>query len=183
MKKRVKKRLRRALFIGRFQPYHSGHHYAVKRLARRFDEVVIVIGSTQVNRTRENPLTVVERKILIKAALRADGLAKKCVVLELKDKNDNAAWVSALLASCPRFDEVFSNHPLTLRLLKERGFPVHRTGLWRGISATRVRELIRRGDARWKKLLPRAVARELEKRGLVELIEKSLKRGPLPSYN
>ncbi|MFH0973630.1 MAG: nicotinamide-nucleotide adenylyltransferase [Candidatus Micrarchaeota archaeon] len=173
--KRGKLGVRRALFIGRFQPYHSGHHHVVKRLARRFDEVVIVIGSTQVNRTRENPLTVSERKILIKAALAADGLAKKCVVLELKDKNDNDAWVNALLALCSPFDEVFSNHSLTLRLLKERGFRARETGLWRGISATLVRSLIRRGNVRWKKLVHPAVAEEITERGLAAAIKKSLK--------
>ncbi|MEM0475679.1 MAG: adenylyltransferase/cytidyltransferase family protein [Candidatus Norongarragalinales archaeon] len=173
---------RRALFIGRFQPYHAGHHWVVKRLACRFDEVLIVIGSTQVNRTRDNPLTVKERKILIRTALRADGLEKKCRVFELKDKRDNEKWLRALLALCPRFDEAFSNHALTLKLLREKGFTAHETGLWRGISATLVRLLVRENNARWKKLVHPAVAKELEARGLVNAIRKSLKPSPKPVY-
>lgn len=169
------RRIRSALFIGRFQPYHAGHHWVVKRLARKFDEVLIVIGSTQVNRTRDNPLTVKEREGLIHAALKADDVDKKCVVLELRDKHDNEKWVRALLALCPSFDEAFSNHPLTLKLLRERGFPSHETGLWRGISATLVRSLIRKRNARWKKLVHPAVAKEIEARDLVDVIRKSLK--------
>ncbi len=176
------RRVRRALFIGRFQPYHSGHHHVVRGLARRFAEVFIVVGSTQANRTRENPLTVKEREKLIHAALRADGLKGKCRVLELKDKNENEGWVRALLALC-KFDEAFSNHPLTLKLLREKGFPSHETGLWRGISATLVRSLMRKNDARWKKLVHPAVVKELEARGLVGVIRASVKPSPPPVYS
>ncbi|MDF2956278.1 MAG: Nicotinamide mononucleotide adenylyltransferase, partial [Candidatus Alkanophagales archaeon MCA70_species_2] len=35
----------RALYIGRFQPYHKGHHFVIKEIASQFDEIVIVIGS------------------------------------------------------------------------------------------------------------------------------------------
>jgi nicotinamide mononucleotide adenylyltransferase len=118
---------------------------------------------------------------LIRAALNADGLNEKCVVLELKDKHDNEAWTAALLALC-EFDEAFSNHPLTLRLLRERGFPAHETGLWRGISATLVRKLIRAGSVKWRKLVHPAVVKELEARGLVGVIKKSVRRGPPPVY-
>ena len=149
---------------------------------KRFGEVVIVIGSTQINRTRDNPLTVKEREKLVHAALRADGLEKKCRVLELKDKNDNEKWLAALFTLVPRFDEAFSNHSLTLRLLRERGFVTHETGLWRGISATLVRSLIRKRNARWKKLVHPAVAKEIEAAGLVKVIRESVKLTPPPAY-
>lgn len=104
------------------------------------------------------------------------------MVLELKDKRDNAEWVRALLERCPPFEEVFSNHSLTLKLLKEKGFSVHETGLWRGISATLARAFIRRNDVKWKTLVHPAVAKELRERGLVSVIKKSLKPSPPPRY-
>jgi nicotinamide-nucleotide adenylyltransferase len=175
-------RIRRALFIGRFQPYHAGHHHVTASLARRFDEVFIVIGSTQVNRTLDNPLTVKERKSLIRTALKADGLEKKCRVLELKDKNHNERWLAALFALVPRFEEAFSNHSLTLKLLKERGFATHETGLWHGISATLVRSLIRKRNVRWKKLVHPAVVKEIGARGFEKVIRESVKPTPKPVY-
>ena len=52
----------RGLVVGRFQPYHSGHHQAVKRILKEVDELVIVIGSTQKSYEKENPFTAGGRR-------------------------------------------------------------------------------------------------------------------------
>jgi len=35
----------RAFYIGRFQPYHLGHHAVIQKIAKEVDEIVIGIGS------------------------------------------------------------------------------------------------------------------------------------------
>ena len=45
----------RALFIGRFQPFHNGHLNVIKTLLENHKEVVVVIGSAQEENTAENP--------------------------------------------------------------------------------------------------------------------------------
>ena len=57
----------RAAFLGRFQPFHRGHHHVVKSYASRFDELVIVVGSCQVARTPRNPLSAAERRRIVAA--------------------------------------------------------------------------------------------------------------------
>ncbi|MEM0023032.1 MAG: adenylyltransferase/cytidyltransferase family protein, partial [Archaeoglobaceae archaeon] len=47
----------RALFIGRFQPYHLGHHEVVKKILEEVDELIIGIGSAQESHSLENPFT------------------------------------------------------------------------------------------------------------------------------
>ena len=37
----------RAFYIGRFQPYHFGHHTIIKQIAEEVDELVVGIGSAQ----------------------------------------------------------------------------------------------------------------------------------------
>ncbi|MEM2571402.1 MAG: adenylyltransferase/cytidyltransferase family protein, partial [Thermoproteota archaeon] len=47
--------MRRALFIGRFQPFHKGHLYSVKHILKEFDEVVVTIAAAQYSYTIDNP--------------------------------------------------------------------------------------------------------------------------------
>src|SRR3970040_1541422 len=51
----------RALWIGRFQPFHLGHLSMAKRILAEVDELVIGIGSAQYSHTPENPFTAGER--------------------------------------------------------------------------------------------------------------------------
>ena len=41
----------RAALIGRFQPFHNGHLYAIKYILSEFDEVAIVIAAAQYSYT------------------------------------------------------------------------------------------------------------------------------------
>ncbi|MEM2915309.1 MAG: adenylyltransferase/cytidyltransferase family protein, partial [Candidatus Bathyarchaeia archaeon] len=59
----------RALYVGRFQPFHLGHLEAVKYMLRNSKEVIIVIGSAQESHTLTNPFTAGERVYMIRLAL------------------------------------------------------------------------------------------------------------------
>jgi len=64
--------MKRALFIGRFQPFHNGHLHVATALSKRFDEVIIGIGSSQEKNTSQNPFSYNERKNMISKALKAN---------------------------------------------------------------------------------------------------------------
>src|SRR5256885_9498938 len=51
----------RALFVGRFQPFHRGHLSMVKRILESNSEIIVGIGSAQYSHTGENPFTAGER--------------------------------------------------------------------------------------------------------------------------
>ena len=51
----------KALYIGRFQPFHKGHLKILQKLAKKYDEIIIGIGSSQYSNTLENPFTSEER--------------------------------------------------------------------------------------------------------------------------
>ncbi|MFB6294671.1 MAG: adenylyltransferase/cytidyltransferase family protein, partial [Candidatus Nanohaloarchaea archaeon] len=55
----------RAVFVGRFQPFHRGHHRVVTEYRDRYDEFVLAMGSPTVSRTPDNPLTADERREVI----------------------------------------------------------------------------------------------------------------------
>ena len=50
-----------ALYIGRFQPPHLGHISVIKEILKKYDSVIIGIGSAQEKGTYENPFSAAER--------------------------------------------------------------------------------------------------------------------------
>jgi nicotinamide-nucleotide adenylyltransferase len=59
----------RGLFVGRFQPFHSGHEQLVESIAAEVEELVIGIGSADASHTRRNPFTAGERLVMISREL------------------------------------------------------------------------------------------------------------------
>ena len=51
----------RALFVGRFQPFHYGHLHAVESILKENDELLLVVGSAQMSHEPDNPFTAGER--------------------------------------------------------------------------------------------------------------------------
>ena len=59
----------RALFVGRFQPFHYGHLRALAIILQEVEELIIVVGSAQMSHETDNPFTAGERLEMIKGAL------------------------------------------------------------------------------------------------------------------
>ncbi len=159
----------RALYIGRFQPYHLGHHAVLEKIAEEVEEIIIVIGSAQESHTPENPFTGGERMEMIYAALSESNLKECCVVTPLQDIKRNSVWVFHLQSMVPRFDAVYSNNPLVVRLISEAGIQIRTPPMYQRdlYSGTAIRKLMsENGD--WSGLVPAAVAEFIEEIGGVE---------------
>ena len=59
----------RALFLGRFQPFHLGHMNVMKDIHERYDSVVIAICSAQISHTKRDPFTYKERHDMVESTL------------------------------------------------------------------------------------------------------------------
>ena len=84
------------VFIGRFQPYHNGHHAVVTEALRRASFVIVLVGSARRPRCGRNPWTFAEREMMIRACLsEADN--RRVLVLPVTDAayNDDL-WISAV---------------------------------------------------------------------------------------
>lgn len=62
-----------AIFIGRFQPVHNGHLFIMHEGLKRFDQLLVLVGSADRARSTVNPFTYDERIALIKSNLEALG--------------------------------------------------------------------------------------------------------------
>jgi len=86
----------KALFIGRFQPFHNGHAEVVRFLSKEYDEFIIGIGSAQSSHEIENPFTAKERTKMIKAFLKSEDIIN-FQICEIPDINTLEASKDKLL--------------------------------------------------------------------------------------
>lgn len=151
----------RALYIGRFQPYHLGHHAVIKEMASEVDEVIICIGSAQRSHELDDPFTAGERYLMISKSLRDEGIFNFYIVPVL-DVNWNAVWVSHVESLIPPVDVVCTNNPLIGRLFKEQGYKVRVPLLFnrKEYSGSEIRRRILKNES-WESLVPRAVVEVL----------------------
>lgn len=149
----------RALYPGRFQPFHLGHLEAVKYILRNSSEIIIVIGSAQHSHTLQNPFTAGERAYMIRLALDEAGIdPSRYYITPVTDLDIHGIWVSHICSYVPKFDIVYSNEPLTRRLFIEGGFKVEHIPFFKRslCSATEIRKRILE-DVSWETLLPKSV--------------------------
>ncbi|NVO66038.1 nicotinamide-nucleotide adenylyltransferase [Methanofollis tationis] len=161
----------RAFYIGRFQPYHNGHHSVLERIAPLVDEIVIGVGSAQLSHEVENPFTAGERLMMIAAALEEIGVPYYAVPIE--DLRRNALWASHVFSMTPYFDIVYSNNPLVIRLFDEAGMQVKTLPMYRRdtLSGTEVRRRMVAGEE-WRSLVPAPVAAVIDEINGVERLKQ-----------
>jgi len=168
------KKPKRALFVGRFQPFHLGHLAAIKTVLKQAEELVIVVGSAEYSHSDKNPFTAGKRVEMIRAALEEGGIEpSKYIIIPVRDVHIHATWAPFVVSQVPRFNVVFTNEPLTSRLFKERRYRVERIPFYdrARYSSTEIRKRILAGK-NWKSLVPKSVADLLVKFGGIERIKE-----------
>ena len=151
----------RGFYIGRFQPYHEGHHRMVERITEDVDELVLGVGSADGSHTTHDPFTAGERIMMITKALAGFDLVTYVVPIE--DIDRNSVWVSHITSMCPRFDVAYSNNPLVIQLFEEAGVPVRQSPMFHRevLEGTQIRERMIAGE-NWQELVPNVVAETIE---------------------
>lgn len=159
------------MFLGRFQPYHNGHHAIIQQIfqSKEIDELIIAIGSAQESHTLKDPFTAGERIMMITKALEDLKPPITTYVLPIEDIERNSLYVAHIRSLTPPFEIVYSNNPLVQQLFEERGIAVRllpyvERAQWDG---TKIRELMVRGED-WKAYVPPVVAQVIEEIGGVE---------------
>jgi len=153
----------KAIFIGRFQPLHKGHLKIIKNASKKFDELIIGIGSSQYGNTSDNPFTSDERVDMIKKTLLNKNIKNFKIIL-LPDIHNPPKWVDHVLSIISDFDVVISNNSLTKSLFKEKGFLVEDTPLYNKdeFSGKVIRKKII-NDEKWEDLVPIEVKKYIKK--------------------
>jgi len=153
----------KALFIGRFQPFHRGHLLLLERLSMQYDEIIIGIGSSQYRNTYDNPFSEVERKQMITQSLDAVGIHKYRIVA-IPDIHDPPRWVDHVCSIVSDFDVIIANNPFTRKLFSEKGYLVKGTTFFnrKQYSGKEIRRRMIQDDL-WTELVPEVVFKIITK--------------------
>lgn len=162
--------MHRALFIGRFQPFHAAHLVDIRNILKESDEIIIAIGSSQERNTLENPFSYNERKRMIGAALKKAKI-KKYRIYPVPDFYDDKKWIAYIRKSLPGYGLVYSGNQWTLKCFRKYDSKVKKIRLIKGISSTRIRSMMIKGK-NWKRLVPREVADYIGKIDGVERVKR-----------
>lgn len=153
--------VKRGIYIGRFQPLHLGHIYAVIKVLQEVDEIIIGIGSAQISHTLENPFTAGERLMMIRLALLENDIDLcRVYIVPIPDIEMNHVWVRYVSMLVPSFQIIYSNNPLVRRLFKEAGYAVKKIPLYdrSRFSGKKIRKLMLTNGP-WEELVPKSVAK------------------------
>jgi nicotinamide-nucleotide adenylyltransferase len=146
----------RGLYLGRFQPYHLGHHQVLSQISKEVDEIIICIGSAQKSHEIENPFTAGERMLMISTALEEFDI--KHYVIPIEDIQRNSLWVSHVKSMVPPFETAYTNNPLVIELFREAGIEVRQSPLFKrdSYSGTEIRRKML-SDDNWEHFVPEKV--------------------------
>lgn len=156
----------KAIFLGRFQPFHKGHFHTVEKFKDRFEQFQIVIGSSSKSRTDRNPLSLTERKKVIRSCHPSLEIAG----LEDEDEGikGHREWVNKLILKTEA-DKVITRNELVKEIIREYSeaeVVEHKLYRPEKFSGTNIREKIREGKP-WKELVPGCCRKEI-----IELSDK-----------
>ena len=166
----------RGLFIGRFQPFHNGHLYAINKILDHEDEIIIVIGSAQDSYSLRNPLTAGERIDMLREVLKNMNVLERSIIVPIPDIYENMAWPGRVLEYVPKFDRVYSGNELVLILFERFGIETVRLehvnrNEYQGKT---IRMKILKGEP-WHHLVPEIVFEKLKEFNFEERIRRIAK--------
>ena len=149
--------MKKGLILGRFQPLHMGHLSLFEAVIDDGHELLICIGSSNEERTNDNPYTSLERIRMIRSVL--SNYNCKYDILEIPDINNNDLYVKHLESMVPEFNLVYSGNKLVKKLFENAGYSVIIPNLinreaWQGAS---IRQAMKDGDD-WEMDVPASVA-------------------------
>lgn len=163
-----------ALFIGRFQPFHSGHLKAIKKILCECDNIIIGIGSSQEKNTLANPFSAKERHEMIYQIMKKEGI-KKYEIIEIPDINNHEGWVdhvrTIVYKNGKEFQVIYTGSELTRALFRKQDYKVEDLPRYDNISSTEIRFRIQK-DMEWKNMVPEPVAKLIENIKGVERLKK-----------
>lgn len=161
--------MKRALFIGRFQPFHNGHLSVLEELAKLdYSEVVIAIGSSQYKNLPDNPFSFAERSAMINKVLLAIGYTVPYSIVAIPDIHDDARWVehvnNIVHQVVGEYEAMYTGNDWVKNLFEQAQGnvkPVHKIIM---IDGTTIRKLIRKGDMSWKQFVHVSVQEQVRQR-------------------
>jgi nicotinamide-nucleotide adenylyltransferase len=166
----------RALYLGRFNPPHKGHIYAIEYILNQsdIDEIIILIGSGEKAYSIKNPFTGGERLEMLTTLVRKRFDVTKFYIASIPDINRNTIWPANVIDLVPEFEVVYTNNPLVQELFsKLAGKEVREVPLAsrNDFSGKKIRLKMIKGE-KWESAVPEEIIDLINKFDGVKRIQK-----------
>lgn len=144
-----------ALVVGRFQPFHLGHLYLIKKAFEHADKIIIAVGSSNVQ-NQDNPLSFQTRVKMLKKVIAKEGFRERVIkIVPSPDHPKDDVWLKLLLENAGNFEVNIGNNDWTNEILEKAGYkvlrvPYFKRDLYQGIF---IRELFRK-NGNWQTRVP-----------------------------
>ncbi|HEX7542988.1 MAG TPA: pantetheine-phosphate adenylyltransferase [Patescibacteria group bacterium] len=147
-----------ALIVGRFQPFHKGHLFLIKKALEKSDKIIIGIGSANIS-DENNPIDFETRKKVIKAVFYKEGIEEKLIkIVPLDDFFNDKKWLSNLKKQVGKFNLALGNNDWTNNILENAGYKVLKVDYYKRslYEGWRIRKLIKEGKS-WQNRVPKYI--------------------------
>ncbi|HMS22959.1 MAG TPA: adenylyltransferase/cytidyltransferase family protein [Candidatus Levybacteria bacterium] len=155
---------KKALIVGRFQPFHLGHKYLVERALEFADTVIIGIGSSNI-KDDKNPYSLEVRKKFIQEFLIQEKLSSKVFgIISIEDVPNDDEWFGIIEKKIKGIDVVVGDNEWVNGIFEKRNFPVVKIGyLKRNIlTGTGIRKNIKEKKS-WEERVPSYLVSHIRK--------------------
>ncbi|MHA1217339.1 MAG: nicotinamide-nucleotide adenylyltransferase [Candidatus Heimdallarchaeaceae archaeon] len=157
----------RALYLGRFNPPHKGHIYALEYILNQpdIDEIIILIGSGEKAYSLKNPFTGGERYEMVVTMVKEHFNYEQFFISAIPDINRNTIWPANVIDLIPSFDVIFTNNSLVQELFTDlsnkevREIPLNKR---EELSGKIIREKMIKGES-WQQAIPDELLPLIEK--------------------
>lgn len=160
----MNKRHKIGLVIGRFQPFHKGHEYLIKKALSIAEHIIIGVGSSNIC-DNNNPLDLTDRMDIIILFINHEKIKNHVLkIVPLPDIQDDDKWRKNTQKVAGKFDVVIGNNNWVKRIFEKVHIPVvtinhfHRD-LYEGYK---IRSLIR-GNQKWENRIPGYITEALKR--------------------
>lgn len=159
--------------IGRFQPFHLGHLELVHQILNENDEIIIIVGSSQVNYTSKNPFTAGERIWMIRDTLIESKIdMSRVFLINVTDDVNNSRWFSNIKSLSPPFKVIYTGNKFVKILLKNETVHIKEPKLFQEntLKGSVIRKLILEDSSKWQELVSESVRKIFREIDAVERI-------------
>lgn len=143
------------LVIGRFQPFHKGHKYLIKKALLVCRTIKIAIGSSNIT-DLNNPYDFNTRKKMLEVFLEKEGISKRVLsIFPSPDIPSDSLWLKDILQKAGAFDVVIGNNDWVNGIFTSYGHDVLIIPHYKRhiLEGKKIRQLMREGKT-WEKRVP-----------------------------
>lgn len=124
----MRKKYKKGLVVGRFQPFHLGHKFLIEESLKISEQITIGIGSSNIH-DEKNPYPYVLRKKIILEYIKHEKLQGRVAkIVPVMDHPDDDIWLAKLLKKLDKVDVVIGDNEWVNGIFEKIKTPVVRVG-------------------------------------------------------